>query len=63
MSEEERITAIIYSDPELRELYRTNKEEAILRAKIQMFENAETDEVPLTSSKDSDDEEDYKPKM
>ena len=38
--EEERITAIIFIDSELRELYSTNKQEAILQAKIRMFENA-----------------------
>ena len=51
IDEEERITAIIYSDPELRELYSTNKDEAITQARIKMFENAETDSVPLTTKK------------
>ena len=55
--EEERITAIIFSDPELRELYSTNKQEAILQAKIRMFENAETESVPLTSIEETDEEE------
>lgn len=49
MDEEERITAIIYSDPELRELYATDRDEAITQARIRMFENAETESVPLTS--------------
>ena len=53
ISEAERITAIIYSDPELRGLYNTNKEEAILQAKIKMFENAETESVPLTSTNEN----------
>ena len=60
--EEERITAIIFSDPELRELYSTNKQEAILQAKIRMFENAETESVPLTSKLEDDDDE-YRPRM
>ena len=60
--EEERITAIIFSDPELRELYSTNKQEAILEAKIRMFENAETESVPLTSKLEDDDDE-YRPRM
>lgn len=62
VDEEERITSIIYSDPELRELYTTNKDEAILQAKIRMFENAELDSVPLTSIKESE-EENYSPRM
>ena len=60
--EEERITAIIFSEPELRELYSTNKQEAILQAKIRMFENAETESVPLTSKLEDDDDE-YRPRM
>ena len=50
IDEAERITAIIYSNPELRELYSTEKEEAILQARIKMFEDAETEFVPLTST-------------
>ena len=61
MDEEERITAIIYSDPELRELYVTDKEAAITQARIIMFENAETESVPLTSKLEDDDE--YRPRM
>lgn len=60
--EEERITSIIFSDPELRELYSTNKQEAILQARIRMFENAETESVPLTSKLEDDDDE-YRPRM
>jgi hypothetical protein len=48
MDESERITAIIYSDPELRELYQTDKDQAIQEARVRMYENAETDEIPLT---------------
>ncbi len=62
MNEEERITAIIYSDPELRELYSTNKEEAIAQARIKMFENAEIDSVPLTTKR-NDENEEYSPRM
>lgn len=49
MDEEERITAIIYSDPELRELYATDRDAAITQARISMYENAETEFIPLTS--------------
>lgn len=62
MDEEERITAIIYSDPELRELYVTDKAAAITQARIIMFENAETESVPLTSKLEDDDDE-YRPRM
>ncbi len=49
----ERITAIIYSNPELRELYKTDKNQAILEAKMIMFENAESESMPLTSENNS----------